>query len=417
MALISHMRTYWQNRAQVPPEMKLSQDAKMSLLLHGAFQFGASMSGLFLNLYLWRLTESLWVNGLYNIILYAVSPFGFALGGWIVKKKDRMYTYRIGVMMIALFYLAVVIAQENVATFFYLFAICNGIASSFYWSAYLTLMYDVSTEKNRIRYLAFNMIAFTAAGLVGPALAGFVISKNDGLQGYIIVFSLAFVMFMLTTLGSFRIKSIASRHKAYYLKLSGIMMKRNKAWLHSLFAFFVLGLFQGIMLFLPNIMLYQTIPREDWVGYFGVLFSFVTIVAGYFISRFAKQHLGRLYTFIAACGFVLGSLLLFWQISLLTVVLFMVMYSLCNPLQGNSLTSYYYTLIGKLPLKGNFRVESVVARETFVNAGRIVSIFAFISLVPDFTGLWLPSVLLVCTLTQFIVAYLLKKDGSGETES
>ncbi|WP_409344988.1 MFS transporter [Paenibacillus sp. MBLB4367] len=411
MALISHMRTYWQNRPQIPQEMRLSADAKMSLLLHGSFQFGASMSGLFLNLYLWRLTESLWVNGLYNIIVYAISPFAFALGGWIVKKKDRMYTYRIGVMLIALFYLAVVIAQENVAEFYYLFAICNGIASAFYWSAYLTLMYDVSTEQNRIRYLAFNMISFTAAGLVGPALAGFVISKNDGLQGYIIVFTLAFVMFVLTTLGSFRIKAIASRHKAYYLKLAGIMMKRNKAWLHSLFAFFVLGLFQGIMLFLPNIMLFQTIPREDWVGYFGVLFSFVTIVAGYLISRFAKSHLGRLYSFIAACGFVIGALLLFWQISLFTVVLFMVMYSLCNPLQGNSITSYYYTMIGKLPLKGHFRVESVVARESFVNAGRVISIFAFIWLVPDMTGYWLPGVLLVCALAQFAIVFLLKKGG------
>lgn len=45
------------------------------------------MSGVFLTLYLWRLTHSLWINGMYNIINYAVAPFAFMLGGLLIKKR------------------------------------------------------------------------------------------------------------------------------------------------------------------------------------------------------------------------------------------------------------------------------------------------------------------------------------------
>lgn len=64
----------------LPPESRLSKDAVTALIIHCCFQFGASMSGLFLNLYLWRLTQDLAVNGIYNIIVFILTPPAFALG-------------------------------------------------------------------------------------------------------------------------------------------------------------------------------------------------------------------------------------------------------------------------------------------------------------------------------------------------
>ncbi|UUZ80781.1 MFS transporter [Paenibacillus sp. P26] len=266
------LRERWEARTlSIPVERRLSKEAGAALFIHFCFQFGASMSGVFLTLYLWRLTHSLWINGLYNAVNYAVAPLAFALGGYIIKKKDRMVTYRIGIGLIALFYLAVVLAGERVVDYYVLFAVFNGISSAFYWAGYLTLMYDVSTEQNRIRFLAVNMIFFTLAGLIGPALAGLIIRMNDGLKGYTIVFGIAFFMFLLAALGSLRIKGKTSHHKTYYLKYVGIVMKKNRDWLKALFGFTTMGLFQGIMLFLPNILLFQLVGREDLVGYLGVL--------------------------------------------------------------------------------------------------------------------------------------------------
>ncbi|UUZ93078.1 MFS transporter [Paenibacillus sp. P25] len=326
------LRERWEARTlSIPVERRLSKEAGAALFIHFCFQFGASMSGVFLTLYLWRLTHSLWINGLYNAVNYAVAPLAFALGGYIIKKKDRMVTYRIGIGLIALFYLAVVLAGERVVDYYVLFAVFNGISSAFYWAGYLTLMYDVSTEQNRIRFLAVNMIFFTLAGLIGPALAGLIIRMNDGLKGYTIVFGIAFFMFLLAALGSLRIKGKTSHHKTYYLKYVGIVMKKNRDWLKALFGFTTMGLFQGIMLFLPNILLFQLVGREDLVGYLGVLYASLSIVTGMFMSRFGREERARSFMMMSTVGFLIGTLFIIWKMTLFTVIAFMILYSICSP--------------------------------------------------------------------------------------
>lgn len=409
MQINKGLRQWMQARSNsVPPDKKLSKDAVVSLFIHSIFQFGGSMAGVFLNLYLWRLTHSLWINGIYNMISFAVSPLGFALGGWIAKKKDRLVTYRAGIALFALFYLLVVLVQDRVVDYYVLFAIFGGLSGAFYWAGYLTLQYDVSTDQNRIRYLALSMVFFTSASLVGPALAGFVISRFTGLQGYIIIFSLAFLMFVLATIGSLRIQPAPSRHRKYYLGYGPKLMRRNKSWLKALFSYLVLGLLQGIMLFLPNILLFRALPREDMVGYFGVLFSGVTISMGYFLTNYSKAERGRRYMLYAALGFISGSAMLFLGVNLFTVVAFMIFYSLFNPLQGNVLNNYYYNMIGKLPLKGQLRVESVVYRESFINIGRIISITMLLVFGGDLSAERLSVVMLAVSLMQLLNIWLVE---------
>lgn len=404
---------HWKLRRTGPgpiaPERRLGKDAVTALIIHGCFQFGASMSGLFLNLYLWRLTQDLYVNGIYNIIVFLFTPLAFAVGGKITKLKDRMVTYRLGIVMIAVFYLLVVLAREHVAAWYVPFAIFNGIAGGFYWTGYLVLMYDVSTEQNRVRFLAVNMVVFNSAGLIGPALAGFIIQLSGGLQGYIFVFLIAFVMFVAASAVSFRIPMIVSHHKAYYLRLVGLVMRRNGLWVKGLAAFLILGLFQGIMLFLPNILLFQTVGREDLVGYLGVCFSALTVGTGYVISRRVGKEPVRKFVLYSSAGIVLGAAFLLYDVRVWTVIVFMIAFSICNPLAVNTLTSYYYGLIGKLPLKGQLRVESVVMRETFLNTGRVVSIVLLLCFAGDLASVWLPVILAVMAVCQFALFWLIRE--------
>lgn len=400
----------------LPPDQRLGRDAVTALIIHSCFQFGASMSGLFLNLYLWRLTQDLTINAVYNIISFAITPAAFALGGLIAKKRDRMLTYRIGIVMIALFYLMVIIAQEHVPEYYIWFALFNGIAGGFYWTGYLVLQYDVSTDANRIRFLAMNMVMFNTAGLAGPALAGFIIQRNEGLQGYIFIFTLAFIMFVIAAVISFRIPTVHSHHRVYYLKMMGLVMQRNRRWLKALYGFLVMGLFQGIMLFLPNIILFQAVGREDWVGYLGVFFSSLTVATGYVISRKAQKENVRVYVFASTTGVVIGAGLLLLGVEIWSVVTFMILFSICNPLAINTLTSYYYRLMGTLPLKGQLRIESVVMRELFLNIGRVLSISLLVLLVADLESAWMPVVLFGMAAMQYLLVLLIREKPASEVE-
>jgi len=98
MAFLSGL---WKRAGGVPLEKRLSKDAVTTIAIHSFFQLGASMAGVFLNLYLLRLTESLAINGMYTLITYAVDPVVFAVAGKYAKTKDRLFTYRLGIALTA----------------------------------------------------------------------------------------------------------------------------------------------------------------------------------------------------------------------------------------------------------------------------------------------------------------------------
>jgi YQGE family putative transporter len=395
----------------VTDEKRLTGDAKLSLVIQWCYQFGASMAAVFLNLYLWRLTKSLEINGWYFVIVFLTTPFAFLIAGKWAKKKNLMFVFRLGVIFSALFYLLVIIVQENVAEFFYVFAVLNGVLSAFYWTGFLVIMYDVSTEKNRIHYFAFNMIAFTSATLLGPALAGFIISQFEMLTGYVIIFACAFIMFVITAVISFKLKISISHHKSYYFHLMGLLLYKHRAFHKALLGFLLLGMFQGIIMLLPNILLFEVVQREDAVGYWGVVFSISAISAGLLLSRFASESHRLKYIFISSCGFVAASSLLFIDISVWTIIGFMLIQSFFNPIQGNTMSTYYYRLIAKLPLKGQLRIESLVLREFYVNTGRIVAILGIVFLADSVTAGWLPWVILGAAAMQFGLLPLIDKDA------
>ncbi|WP_372629129.1 MFS transporter [Cohnella sp.] len=394
--------------AQGDPDTRLSAEARVALFIHGCFQFGASMSGLFLNLYLWRLTESLAINGIFNLIVYGVTPIAFAVGGWIAKKKDRMVTYRLGIASITVFFLVVIYAQENVVSYYPLFAVFNGFALGLYWTGYIVLMYDVTTIRNRSRFMGVNMIVFNSAGLAGPALSGFLIGLFDGLKGYLLIFAAASALFGIASFFSLKIRAIHSHHRSYYLKFALPMMKRSRLWLASLGAFLVLGLSQGLMLFLPNILMFQTVGREDQVGYLTVFFALLTIATGYAISRRRRPVRIRRELAAASLGIIAGAAVLFVDIKLWTVILFMSVYSVMAPFIVNMLTTYYYSLMDDLPLKGLFRIESVVIRELFLNAGRVLSILALVLFVEDAASPMLPAIVVATSVTLAAIALFVR---------
>lgn len=394
----------------LPHELKLSSEAKLSLIIHAFFQLGASMAGLFLNIYLWRLTGDLTINALFNVINFAVGPFTFAVGGYIAKKFDRMLVYRLGIVMYAIFYLLVIIVGERVPDYYVLFAILTGISGGFYWVGYLVLQYDVSNDFNRVRYLAINMITFNSAGLIGPFLAGIIIQRMDGLKGYITIFIIAFIMFVLASVISTRIKATVGEKKVYYLKYMGLVIKKNKTFLKGLITFLFLGLFQGIMLFLPNILLFQSVGREDYVGYLTVMFSLIIVAMGFVISKYAKKDNTKLYILLTTISITLAACLLLFGIHLWTVIIFMVVYSFSNPLLQNSLTSYYYRIMGKLPLKGGLKTESVVAREFFLNTGRCVGILLLALFAKDLTSIAIPIILVVMSALQLCIVLCIPKN-------
>ncbi|UOQ87304.1 MFS transporter [Gracilibacillus salinarum] len=358
-------------------EKRLSSHAVQILINHALFQFGGSLSIIFVNLYLWRLTNSLWINGMYNLFAIFSQAATTFLIGRVSKKKGRTIIYRYGILMTAVFYLMIVIVQEAIVDYFYIFALLRGIAQGLYWVAYFTIVHEVSSDQNRHRYLGWNQIVMGSTKLLAPVISGYIISLYTGLTGYLIVFSMAFFMFFIATIGSFRIKKESIRHRTYYMKYLRQIIERQKSFRNALIGWFIIGFPQGILMYVPPILIYSIFEKESVVGYLNAAFLAVSIVASYIISRFAKVGHTTAYLWVAAIGLFLSGTFLAWEIAIWSVVLFMITKNMFNPLQANAYAAYYFQWINRLPLGSEFRVESVVLRETIINTGRGLGIITF----------------------------------------
>ncbi len=358
-------------------QKRLSKHAITILINHAIFQFGGSLSIIFVNLYLWRLTNSIWINGMYNLIaIFAQAITTFYIGK-MSKKKGRTTIYRYGILMSALFYLFIVLVQEQMVEYFYLFALLRGIAQGLYWVAYFTIVHEVSSNTNRHRYLGWNQVVMGSTNLIAPAFAGAVIGYYSNLTGYMIVFSIAFLMFFICTIGSFRIRKESIRHRNYYMKYLPLMLKRQKGFRNALIGWFVIGFPQGILMYVPAILIYSIFQDESIVGYLNASFLLVSIIVSFIFSRNANVKNTERYLWIAAIGFVLSGAFLTWEIATWSVIVFMVTQNMFKPLQANAYAAYYFQWIDHIPLQSEFRVESIVLRETIINIGRGLGILAF----------------------------------------
>lgn len=392
-----------------PHEPAFSMEAKATLLNHGIYQFGNSLSGIFISLYLWRLTNDLWINGAFQLIMLLSAPVATVYIGKIAKMKDRLYAYRLGIYLTALFYLLIVITQERMVDYYIAFACLKGVSTAFYWLGNFTMMYDVTDNVNRHKYLGWNAMLTHTANLTGPALAGLVIAGFSGLTGYYLIFGLAFLMFALASVLTLQIKKKPSHHKTYYLKYTGLIMRKRPDFVRTLAGWFIIGLPQGILLYVPAILLFQVLPQESWIGYLNAFFLSLSILSSYVMSKRGSHESTAAFLLLSAWGFVASSLVLLWDISIWTVILFMGIMALFKPLQANAFTAHYYQLIGGMPLKENFRIESIVIRESVINVGRAAGVLLFMVTAGEIDHVLLPWMIVLVMLTQVGIQPLIQQ--------
>lgn len=393
---------------------KLSAHAKNVLMNHAIFQFGGSLSVIFVNLYLWRLTNDIWINAMYNLVALLAQAATTFLIGRMSKKKGRTKVYQYGIFMTALFYLLLVVVQESMVDFFLLFALLRGVAQGFYWVAYFTIIHEVSSNQNRHRYLGLNQMMMSTANLVGPALAGVIIGFFDSLLGYVIVFGMAFILFLFATLGSFRIKKENIQHRTYYMKHLGSIIKKKKGFGTALIGWFIIGFPQGILMFVPAILMYSIFHQEEIVGILNAAFLTVTIIASFVISRIAKLESTRCYLWIAAIGLMVSSLFITIEIAVWSVITFMVTKNMFKPLQGNAYAAYYFQWLDHIPLQAAFRTESVVLRETLINCGRGLGIIVFMLFAKEINSHTVGFVILAVMAIQLLLPMLVNQSKMAE---
>lgn len=385
-----------------------TKELLLLLIVGGLFALSTALSNTFVNIYLWKQSGELKDIALYNLAMVVAQPIAFFIAGKLTKKIDRVIVLRIGVTILSLFYLVVLFLGDQASSSLILLGGLLGTGLGFYWLAFNVLTFEVTEPDTRDSFNGYLGVLTSLSGMVGPITSGFLISELDKFTGYRIIFSVSLVLFFAAVIISFfqsRQKAEGRFHVWKILKAR----QRNQNWKRILQAHFFQGLREGTFIFLIVIWVYIISDSEFALGTFGLVQSAVSFIGYVIVSRMMTVKRRKKSIFIGGLILFLSPFLFLLNVTFPLLMFYGIVISIAYPLLLVPYVSLTYDVIGRCEDAGPMRVEYIVVREMYLNAGRIVSIVVLLVTLTFFDGDYsIPALLPILGAGHFIIYFCIK---------
>jgi MFS transporter, YQGE family, putative transporter len=357
--------------------VELTKDLTLLLFIGGLYSLSVALSNTFVNIYLWKQTGKFSDLALYNLSIVIVQPLIFILAGRWAKKIDRVIVLRIGVIFLALFYLAVLLIGTHAYQFLLLLGGLLGVGYGFYWLAYNVLTFEITEPETRDFFNGFLGILTSAGGMVGPMAAGFIITRLEKFTGYSIIFGISLSLFALAVFLSFSLKKRPA-NGTYCFRRILTERKHNKNWRLITNAHVFQGLREGTFVFVISVYIFLSTGSEMALGTYGLINSGISFVAYYTASRLIKKKDRKKAILVGGILLYLAIFLIIWDVNFVKLMIYAVTIAIAYPILLVPYISTTYDVIGLGWKAAEMRIEYIVVREIFLHFGRILSILLFL---------------------------------------
>lgn len=364
-------------------DVEVNKELILLLIIGGLYSLGIALSNAFVNVYLWKQSGSFLDLGIYNLSIAIMQPLTFVIAGRWAKKIDRVIVFRLGIAFLAVFYLSVLLIGNDAANNIILLGGLLGIGSGFYWLSFNVLTFEITEPETRDFFNGFLGIMSSSAGMIGPIVAGFVISRFAGDIGYKSIFSISLGLFFCAVILSLFLKR---RHAhGRYLLLDVLKeRKRNVNWRMITNAHFFQGIREGTFIFVIGVLVFITTGSEFALGKYGLINSAVAFVFYYLATRLITKKMRKKSILIGGILLYASIFLLLFDLTYPKMIMYAIVIAIAYPMLLVPYISLTYDVIGRSWNAAEARIEYIVVRELFLNLGRITSILLFILAVTFF---------------------------------
>ena len=374
---------------KVISKMKSNKELYILILIGGLYSLSIALSNTFVNVYLWKQNEALLDLGIYHLAVVFLQGIAFFLAGGLAKRIDRIIVLRIGVCFLASFYLVVLLFTGGSRLYLVLIGSLLGLGYGFYWLAYNLLTFEITEPETRDSFNGLQGISGSLGGMIGPFFAGYVISSLTGNTGYLIIFGLSLSLFIVAVICSFFLKRRAAEGR---YRLKDVMKERklNRDWKRITYANYSQGLREGVFVFIISVFVFVETGSEMALGTFTLISSGISFLSYFIVSRYLKVKY-RKSSMLAGAVLLYGAIaFLIYKVSYVKLLIFASLIALAYPLLFVPYMSLTYDIIGRAKEAAVYRIEYIVIRELYLNAGRATSILVFmgiITLLPEVLGI------------------------------
>ncbi|MBQ3352507.1 hypothetical protein IJG91_02535 [Candidatus Saccharibacteria bacterium] len=357
---------------------KLSFPTKILILDNILCKIFSVFTGIFLSAYFYQVSETyIFQLALYNVVGWVFATIGALALADIIKRKDKIWIYRIGIVVKMLFAFTILILGQDITNHVISIGIMYGLVTATTGFPFNMIESENITNRERIKYLGYGHALTGIVSIVAPILIGRYITKI----GYSDTAVPIIVLTMTELLVSFFLKSKNETTKKLCLKKFYKKFKKDKTLWRLYLIEFLKGINRnGVMSLVAALIIIKALPNDTAIGDWSAVFAGLSTIAMFLFAKFYKKSQQTLVVTLSCIIIVIFTIMIILSPNFVSVILYNISYDVflfvIDRISNANL--FDYSTKGEYGIKYN--TEYFTYREMFLNAGRFIGYLALMIL-------------------------------------
>ena len=349
---------------------KLSKIAKILILDQSIGKVISIFLDTFLAAYFYKISEqNIFYLSIYNIIGWFIATLGAFLVADIIKRKNKISLYRLGIFIKSLYIFMIIILGDKIVDYVYIIGIMYGISTATTGFPFNMIESENISTKERSKYIGYASVATEIISLIVPILLGAYITFSS----YEIVAILILLFSILKLILSFNIKNKNIQNSKVNLKEFYKIFKDDLNLRKIYLIEFLKGINRyGVMSLVVSLLIIYQTNNELELGGWTSLFSLFTIIAMYLFGKYYKKTQKNKILVYSLIAILISFVSILYKINMTTVVIYNIVYYIFMNIILKITEINLFDYSNKEPYKTKFNTEYFIFRELFLNIGRIL---------------------------------------------
>lgn len=352
----------------------LHRDAQKLIFSIMLYNLIGPIFAIFINSFLWRQSHDLTLITFYNLIAIVFIPVGFYLNGILLKKFSPILLYSISLVMSGMAVTALIFAPYASYTIVSIFSIITGISWGVYWGNRIFLTLKTTQSGDRIYFSSIESSSGMITNVFVPLFIGWFIAFGDIIHFYSATQAYQIIsVIMLIIIGLIALITASINIKIPVDTL--ILKNTTPGWKKYRLLRIFYGFNNGILLFVPTLMILILVGNEEAVGTVQSLSSIMASLIIYILAKYLDTKHRMSLIAASVILLIIGGIIFGIFYSALAVSIFFACYALSQPLGYIATISLTYDLIDNKELEHHYAY--VCEQELFLDIGRVIAILLF----------------------------------------
>lgn len=351
-------------------DVKLSSGPQILIVDQGIAKIINIFLDTFLAAYFYKISkQNIYYLSLFNIVKWFVATLGALAFGDFIKRKNKVNLYRMGTFIQLLYIFMIIILKEKIIDYVYLIGTMNGLTVSMIGFPFNMIKSEQISNKERSKYLGYEMVATETIGLIVPILLGAYITASS----YEVAAILIFVFSLLKLILSFFIENKNVQQEKMNLKEFWQILKHNVILKKLYVIEFLKGINRyGVMSLIVSLLIIYHTKNDLELGYWTSLFSLFTIIAMYLFGKYYHKNHKKRVLCVSAIAILISFVGILVHINMATILLYNFVYAIFMNILLNITEVNLFDYSNQEPFVEKFNTEYFIFREIFLNLGRIL---------------------------------------------